>query len=199
MEALQELDSILTELGDERVLICADLNAHSRIWGYTNEDTREAQMEDFLLTHQLYFLKETNSPPTFEHCGRKGRQDVPSIKGTDFANSCTWKILEDYTHSDHNYILMEALFSQSHYSYPRFKSAYGGRRRMLKHLSRKTKQLVQQIEESNTKDHLAKATEELPFFAARRKAYKIKKFKLKLNNNWWNQNLQIKKKKNFKP
>ncbi|GBL79409.1 hypothetical protein AVEN_213310-1 [Araneus ventricosus] len=122
---------------------------------------------------------------------------MPSIKGTDFANSCTWKILEEDTHSDHNYILMEAPFSQSHYSYPRFKSAYGGHRRMLKHLSRKTKQLVQRIEESNTKDHLAKATEELPFFAACRKAYKIKKFKLKLNNNWWNQNLQIKKKKEF--
>ncbi|GBO01826.1 hypothetical protein AVEN_255444-1 [Araneus ventricosus] len=52
------------------------------------------------------------------------------------------------------------------------------------------------IEESNTKDHLAKATEELQkaIFAACRKAYKIKKFKLKINNNWWNQNLQIKKK-----
>ncbi|GBN00487.1 hypothetical protein AVEN_238337-1 [Araneus ventricosus] len=61
---------------------------------------------------------------------------------------------------------------------------------------KKTKQLVQQIEESNTKDHLAKATEELQkaIFAASRKAYKIKNFKLKINNNWWNQSLQIKKK-----
>ncbi|GBM28768.1 hypothetical protein AVEN_177983-1 [Araneus ventricosus] len=66
---------------------------------------------------------------------------------------------------------------------------------MLQHLGQK-KQLVQQIEESNTKDHLAKATEELQkaIFAACRKAYKIKKFKLKINNNWWNQSLQIKKK-----
>ncbi|GBO31611.1 hypothetical protein AVEN_123558-1 [Araneus ventricosus] len=67
---------------------------------------------------------------------------------------------------------------------------------MLQHLGQKTKQQVQQIEESNTKDHLLKATEELQkaIFAACRKAYKIKKFKLKINNSWWNQNLQIKKK-----
>ncbi|GBM91478.1 Putative protein in type-1 retrotransposable element R1DM [Araneus ventricosus] len=117
METLQELHSILTDLGDERVLICADLNAHSRIWGYANEDTRGAQVEDFLLAQQLYLLNETNSPPTFEHCGRKGWPDLSFIKGTDFANSCTWKVLEDYTHSDHNYILIEALFSQSDYSY----------------------------------------------------------------------------------
>ncbi|GBL94762.1 hypothetical protein AVEN_244745-1 [Araneus ventricosus] len=195
METLQELHSILTDLGDERVLICADLNAHSRIWGYANEDTRGAQVEDFLLAQQLYLLNETNSPPTFEHRDRKGWPDLSFIKGTDFANSCTWKVLEDYTHSDHKYILIEALLSQSHYSYPRFKTAYGGHRRMLQHLGQKTKQLVQQIEESNTKDHLAKATEELQkaIFAACRKAYKIKKFKLKINN-WWNQSLQIKKK-----
>ncbi|GBN90249.1 hypothetical protein AVEN_121463-1 [Araneus ventricosus] len=194
METLQELHSTLTDLGDERVLICADLNAHSRIWGYANEDTRGAQVEDFLLAQQLYLLNETNSSPTFQHRGRKGWPDLSFIKGTDFANSCTWKVLEDYTHSDHNYTLI-LLLSQSHYSYPRFKTAYGGHRRML-HLGQKTKQLVQQIEESNTKDHLAKAMEELQkaIFAASRKAYKIKKFKLKINNNWWNQSLQIKKK-----
>ncbi|GBM88158.1 RNA-directed DNA polymerase from mobile element jockey [Araneus ventricosus] len=171
METLQELHSILTDLGDERVLICADLNAHCRIWGYANEDTRGAQVEDFLLAHQLYLLNETNSPPTFEHCGRKGWPNLPFIKGMDFANSCTWKVLEDYTHSDHNYILIGAL-------------------------DKKPKHLVQQREENNTKDHLAKATEEFQksIFAACRKAYKIKKFKLKINNNWWNQNLQIKKK-----
>ncbi|GBN25229.1 putative RNA-directed DNA polymerase from transposon X-element [Araneus ventricosus] len=171
METLQDLHSILTDLGDESVLICTDLNAHSRIWGYTNEDTRGAQVEDFLLVQQLYLLNETNSPPTFEHRGRKRWPDLSIIKGTDFANSCTWKVLEDYTHSDHNYIFIEALLSQSHYRYPRFKTAYGGHRRMLQQLGQKTKQLVQQIEESNTKYHLAKATEELQkaIFAAYKK------------------------------
>ncbi|GBN43825.1 hypothetical protein AVEN_181865-1 [Araneus ventricosus] len=191
METLQELHSILTDLGDERVLICEDLNAHSRIWGYANEDTRGAQVEDFLLAQQLYLLNETNSPPTFENRCRKEWTDLSFIKGTDFANSCTWKVLEHYTHSDHNYILIEALLSQSHYSCPRIKTAYGGHRRMLQHLGQKTKQLVKQIEESNTKDHLTKTMEELQkaILAACRKAYEIKKFKLKINNNWWNQSL----------
>ncbi|GBL90803.1 hypothetical protein AVEN_215542-1 [Araneus ventricosus] len=73
---------------------------------------------------------------------------------------------------------------------------YGGHKRMLQHLSQTTKQPVQQPEESNTKDHLATATEELQkaIFTACRKAYKIKKLKIKINNNWWNQNLQRKKK-----
>ncbi|GBM33079.1 hypothetical protein AVEN_9624-1 [Araneus ventricosus] len=93
METLQELVSILTDLGDKGVLICADLNAHSRIWGYANKDTRGAQVEDFLLAQQLYLLNETNSSSTFEHFDRKGRSDLSFIKGTDFANSCTWEVL----------------------------------------------------------------------------------------------------------
>ncbi|GBM12615.1 hypothetical protein AVEN_146793-1 [Araneus ventricosus] len=137
-------------------------------------------------------MKQTPLP----HLNTATCLDLSFIKGTDFANSCTWKVLEDYTDSDHNYILIEALFSQSHYSYPRFKTAYGGYRRMLQHLRQKSKQLVQQIEESNTKDHLANATEELQkaIFVACRKAYRMKKFKLKINN-WLNQNLQMIKKK----
>ncbi|GBL98617.1 hypothetical protein AVEN_19680-1 [Araneus ventricosus] len=101
------------------------------------------------------------------------------IKGKDFGNSCTWNVLEP--HGDHNYILIEALFSQSHYSYPRFKTAYGGHRRILQHLRQKTKQLGQQIEESNTRDHLEKETEELQkaIFTECRKAYKIKKIQTK--------------------
>ncbi|GBO06866.1 hypothetical protein AVEN_74087-1 [Araneus ventricosus] len=71
METLQELDCILTNLGDGRFLIYPDLNAYSRAWGYDNEDTRGAQVEDFLLAQQFCLLNETNSPHKFEHCGRK--------------------------------------------------------------------------------------------------------------------------------
>ncbi|GBO28782.1 hypothetical protein AVEN_245220-1 [Araneus ventricosus] len=109
MTELLVTEILKLNLGDERVLISADLNAHSRIWAYANEDTRGAQEEDFLLAQQLYLLNETNSPPTFRHCDRKGWPDLSFIKGTDFANSCTWNVLEDYTHNDHNYILIEAL------------------------------------------------------------------------------------------
>ncbi|GBM18875.1 hypothetical protein AVEN_137253-1 [Araneus ventricosus] len=88
---------------------------------------------------QPSLLSGTNSPPTFEHCSRKGWSDLSFIKGTDFTNSCRLKVLEDYSHRDHNYILIEALFSQSHYSYPRFKTAYGGHKRMLQHPRPKNK------------------------------------------------------------
>ncbi|GBL74228.1 hypothetical protein AVEN_235236-1 [Araneus ventricosus] len=74
------------------------------------------QEGDFLLAQQLYLLNETNCHPTFEHCGRKGWPDLSFIKGSDFSNSCIWKGLEDYTHSGRNYSLIEAIFSQSHYS-----------------------------------------------------------------------------------
>ncbi|GBO01115.1 hypothetical protein AVEN_160579-1 [Araneus ventricosus] len=58
METLQELDSVLIDLSDERVLICVDLNAHSRIWFYANENIIRAQVEDFLVAQQLYLLNE---------------------------------------------------------------------------------------------------------------------------------------------
>ncbi|GBL72358.1 hypothetical protein AVEN_115296-1 [Araneus ventricosus] len=62
IETLQEFSSILTDLSDERVLIGADLNAHRRIWGYANEYTRGAQVEDFLLAQQVYLLNQTPLP-----------------------------------------------------------------------------------------------------------------------------------------
>ncbi|GBN57421.1 hypothetical protein AVEN_10580-1 [Araneus ventricosus] len=80
METLQELYSILTDLGDERVLICADLNAHSRIWDYVNEDTRGAQVEDFLLDQQLYLLNEKTSIPHLSTAAGKDGRTCLSLK-----------------------------------------------------------------------------------------------------------------------
>ncbi|GBM69801.1 hypothetical protein AVEN_113722-1 [Araneus ventricosus] len=91
METLQELESILTDLDDQNVLICADLNAHSSVCRYAKEYKRRAHVEDFLLEQQLYLLNETNSQPTFEHCCRKGWSDLSFIQGTNFSNSFTWK------------------------------------------------------------------------------------------------------------
>ncbi|GBN60883.1 hypothetical protein AVEN_255788-1 [Araneus ventricosus] len=134
------------------------------------------ELNSIITDLELYLLNETNSPPKFEHCGRKRWPDLSFIKGTDFANSCTWKVLEDYNNGDHNYILRSPFLEIT--LPPRFKTAYGGQKRML-HLRQKTKQQVQQIEESNTKDHLVNATEELQnaIIAACRKEYKIRKKK----------------------
>ncbi|GBO31609.1 hypothetical protein AVEN_123556-1 [Araneus ventricosus] len=80
METLQKLHSILTGLGDERVLICADLNAHTRIWGYANEDTRGAQVEDFLLAQQLYLPNEKTPLPNLSTVAEKDGRTCLSSK-----------------------------------------------------------------------------------------------------------------------
>ncbi|GBM24615.1 hypothetical protein AVEN_157870-1 [Araneus ventricosus] len=66
-DTLQELDTILTNIGDEKALIGADVNAHRRVSGYKNEEHRG--IED--LGHQLFLLNETNSPLNFREPRRK--------------------------------------------------------------------------------------------------------------------------------
>ncbi|GBM62498.1 hypothetical protein AVEN_145983-1 [Araneus ventricosus] len=70
----EELDAILTNIGDEKAYKGAELNAHIAVSGYKNEDQRKMQVEDFLLGNQLFLFNEANSPPTFEHRGAKGWQ-----------------------------------------------------------------------------------------------------------------------------
>ncbi|GBO26579.1 hypothetical protein AVEN_79199-1 [Araneus ventricosus] len=60
-------DALLTNIGDENAHLGVDLNHHSRVWRYRNEDHRRMQVEDFLTGRQFFLLNETKSPPTFEH------------------------------------------------------------------------------------------------------------------------------------
>ncbi|GBL89117.1 hypothetical protein AVEN_255249-1 [Araneus ventricosus] len=115
---------------------------------------RTANTWGYIAVHEK---QEANRESTASH-GELPR--LPSREGKTKVKSRRWR--------------GEALFSESHYSYPRFKKPCGGHKRMLQRLSQK-KQLVQKIEEDNTKDHLVKATEELQ----KVKAYKIRKVQIK--------------------
>ncbi|GBN66058.1 hypothetical protein AVEN_88723-1 [Araneus ventricosus] len=59
-DTFQELDANLRNIGDEKALKGADLNAHRRVWGYRNEDQRGMQVEDFLLGHPSRARRHSN-------------------------------------------------------------------------------------------------------------------------------------------
>ncbi|KAF8786050.1 hypothetical protein HNY73_009947 [Argiope bruennichi] len=93
-EAIHEIDQIIDELKEEKIIIGADWNAHNRLRGYSNEDTRGSQVEDFLLAKDLFLQNDANSLPTFEHNSSKGWPDLTITKGTDITNSTKWSVSE---------------------------------------------------------------------------------------------------------
>ncbi|GBM57022.1 hypothetical protein AVEN_85494-1 [Araneus ventricosus] len=109
-EETVELDAILTNIVDEKALIGAHKKAHSRAWGYRNEDQRRMKV-DYLLDHQLFLLSETNSPPTFEHRRGKGLPDLSITKGAEVATTCNWKVLDEFSHRDHKYIKIDIMIN----------------------------------------------------------------------------------------
>ncbi|KAF8789512.1 hypothetical protein HNY73_007445 [Argiope bruennichi] len=55
-ETLQDLDVLLKSIGTEMALIGADLNAHSRIWGYRDESARGSLVEDLIAANHLFLM-----------------------------------------------------------------------------------------------------------------------------------------------
>ncbi|XP_055924646.1 uncharacterized protein LOC129956733 [Argiope bruennichi] len=193
-EATQEIEQLITNLNEESIIIGADWNAHNRLWGYPNEDTKVSLVEDFLLTKELFLLNDANSPPTFEHNFSKDWPDLTIVKGADLANSAKWSVSESYSHSDHKYITIEINIPQTQHHYTRFKTAYGGHKRMLNILATMLPEINRKIKESRKKTELkAIIALQSAIYKACKKVYKIKKVKT-THNNWWNQSLQIRKK-----
>ncbi|XP_055944619.1 uncharacterized protein LOC129975582 [Argiope bruennichi] len=144
-ETLQDLDVLLKSIGTEMALIGEDLNAHSKIWGYRDENARGFLVEDLIAANHLFLLNNRNSPPTFETNNGKGWPDLSIVKEAYLASICNWEVLEDYSLSDQKYIKIHISSQRKGSSYYRFKTAYGGHSKMIQQLSTKIQELLNSI------------------------------------------------------
>jgi hypothetical protein len=88
---------------DMPILILADSNAHSTLWGCTTDNERGRDLEDFLIDSSLMTLNVGNTP-TFD-CNR-GRTIIDiSIASPEVAEMVdSWRVLDDNFCSDHKCI-----------------------------------------------------------------------------------------------
>ncbi|CAL1263676.1 unnamed protein product [Larinioides sclopetarius] len=192
---LRETTNLITSLNEDFIL-GTDLNAHHRFWGYNDEVLRGEKVLNFITSHNAYILNTTNAPPTYQQGDSSGWPDLTITSNSHFAQNCSWEVLqESITYSGHKFIQI-TLNADIHYlQFQRFKTKFGGHRKLINILKPKIEQLLQEIDNTQTKSALDKTTITLQkeINKASSKAYKTKKIPVTPNIVWWSQNLQSKK------
>lgn len=104
------LDKIIRKLGNKKILICADVNANSTHWFSKYTDQKGEKVYDFIIENGLVLLNEPNNSPTYSTVLGESNIDI-SLSSNVNRNKIKWKVLPNYTFSDHNVILIELSFN----------------------------------------------------------------------------------------
>lgn len=101
---LEQLVVHCIQRGDQTIFGC-DTNSHHEMWGSRDVSTRREYLLDFLLSNNLYILNVGNKP-TFTNRLRKEVINITFC--TEYINTpiTDWRVLDELSLSDHNYIIM---------------------------------------------------------------------------------------------
>lgn len=104
---LNRVERILLLAGDREVIIGADVNARSHLWGEEETDVRGEEVKDIVVRHELVVLNVEGQLKTFEDAMGRGRNlDITMV--TKDLGRCTWRWqVVEVTLSDHRMIEVE--------------------------------------------------------------------------------------------
>lgn len=102
---LHELDVILGR-DQHPHLICGDFNAHSQLWGYSDEDRRGRKLLETITRYDLSVLNRVGQGPTFMSGPKRGWPDLTMINDISLVPRISWEIPETETLSDHKYVVV---------------------------------------------------------------------------------------------
>ena len=104
---LLKIEKAINSLPTKDFIIAIDSNAHSKIWDDRREDRRGDKVNEFIASNNLILLNNGNRRPTFEN--RRGYSNIDltlcSVNISDKVKN--WKVLDEISASDHNYIYFE--------------------------------------------------------------------------------------------
>ncbi|GBM54082.1 hypothetical protein AVEN_247696-1 [Araneus ventricosus] len=89
-DTIQDISQFVTSLTQESLLIGADMNSHSTLWGYPNDNPRANAMEDFISSTKLHLLNVKDAGLTFQKHNAKG---APDLKAFNWPTSFEYNIL----------------------------------------------------------------------------------------------------------
>lgn len=93
--------SIITATCD--VIVAGDFNAKHRIWNSRVNDDKGESLAEF--THALGLIVcNQGDRPTWQQENSESFIDVTMVSANLAARVTNWQVLEEYSHSDHNYI-----------------------------------------------------------------------------------------------
>ncbi|GBO09343.1 hypothetical protein AVEN_123916-1 [Araneus ventricosus] len=194
---LQDIQDYINEIQGEDYIIGADLNGQHYNWGYSYTSPRGRAIDHLIGSCRAMLLNTEDAPPSFYHPnGTVGRPDL-SVSSAPLASNIEWKILKDETMSDHKYILMNITLNRQTTTFQRFKTKYGGHRKLRHNLNLQSQALITKLKECTTKEELETAFTEVhqDLIDICKKSYKIKKQELLKPPTWWTPTLETEKKK----
>ena len=94
----------MASAGKNKVIVCADSNAHSRLWG-PDQNARGCKLEEFIFSHNLN-IENRGEVATF--IGRGTSTVIDVTLTLNFEKIQDWKVMEDHnSNSDHRMITFE--------------------------------------------------------------------------------------------
>ncbi|GBO19089.1 hypothetical protein AVEN_77962-1 [Araneus ventricosus] len=96
--------------------------------------TQQMIIEEFLKSNHLHLLNIPDAEPTFRHGNSIGSPNLTMTLGAFLANQCTWEVLEEENHNDHQYLKIHLQTNTDTYSYLHFKTAFEGHSRFIKNV-----------------------------------------------------------------
>lgn len=105
---LQIIAEIAEQHKNEKLILLGDFNAKNPSWGGQRLDPRGEDLADLLLSLELVWINDINSPPTFASPNGESWIDLTIVNGPALGNISDWEVLDIPSGSDHNYIKITA-------------------------------------------------------------------------------------------
>lgn len=115
VEYLDLLARLEQDIGQRsrKLIVAGDFNAHSPSWGSPNSCHRGEILLDITENMQLVPVNQGSSP-TFVRGKTETHIDITFMTPDIIKDIRTWKVLDDYVHSDHRCILFDLLLGDKH-------------------------------------------------------------------------------------
>ena len=110
---LSHLETVLTSLRGQKVVIRIDSNAESSLWSPRGTNANGANLEQLLLEFNLDLHNKKNEPPTYETENGNSYVDIMISTQSMSKFICNWKVMRSWTNSDHNAIVFRVEASKS--------------------------------------------------------------------------------------
>lgn len=104
---LKTIEEIISKLSINKVIIAMDANAKSEMWFSGETDDKGKDLEDFIMTNNLYTLNKPKNPPTFSTGYGELNIDVTLVSENMLRYIKDWRVIEHSTSSDHNLIVYD--------------------------------------------------------------------------------------------
>ena len=102
----KQLIDLMESGGDKKIIVGADTNAHSTLWGYDRSTARGDLLEEFIFQYDLTCLNNGNTP-TFKTCRAESIIDITLVTANLLSSVTEWKVDTTNHFSDHRRLMFK--------------------------------------------------------------------------------------------